>query len=41
MMNDKNIISMINKMNVRKRHDGRYEGRITVNEKRKCFYGQT
>ena len=41
MMNDKNIISMINKMNVRKRNDGRYEGRITVNEKRKCFYGQT
>lgn len=41
MTNDKNIMSMINKMNVRKRNDGRYEGRITVNEKRKCFYGQT
>ena len=39
-MNDKSISSIINKMNVSKRDDGRYEGRITVNDKRKSFYGK-
>lgn len=33
--------TMINNMSISKRKDGRYEGRITVNSKRKCFYGKT
>ena len=31
----------LNKMNVVYRDDGRYFGRITINGKRKDFYGQT
>lgn len=36
-----NISTIINKINIRKREDGRYEGRITINGKRKSFYGGT
>lgn len=28
-------------MNIRERKDNRYEGRITINDNRKCFYGHT
>lgn len=28
-------------MNIRQRKDNRYEGRITINDVRKCFYGKT
>lgn len=34
-------MTIINKMNIRLRQDGRYEGRITIEDKRKCFYGKT
>lgn len=36
-----NVTAIINKMNIRERKDNRYEGRITVNNNRKCFYGHT
>ena len=36
-----NYLSVINKMTIRQRKDGRYEGRITINGKRKGFYGST
>lgn len=36
-----NISTIINEMNIKKRSDGRFEGRITVKEKRKSFYGKT
>lgn len=36
-----NISATINKMNITKRNDGRYMGRLTVNSKRKSFYGST
>lgn len=36
-----NAMTIINKMNIRLRQDGRYEGRITIEDKRKCFYGKT
>ena len=32
---------MIQEMNIRKRSDGRFEGRMTVNGVRKSFYGKT
>ena len=41
-MNNKSINTMINEMNIRKRSkEGRYEGRLTLNGKRKSFYGTT
>ena len=36
-----NATAIINRMNIRLRNDNRYEGRITVNDARKCFYGRT
>lgn len=36
-----NYLSTINKMTIAQRKDGRYEGRITINGKRKGFYGST
>ena len=36
-----NASMIINRMNIRQRADNRYEGRITVDSKRKCFYGKT
>ena len=36
-----NVSAIINKMNIKERADGRLEGRITVNGKRKSFYGMT
>lgn len=36
-----NVASIINKMTIQKRADGRFEGRITFNSKRKGFYGKT
>ncbi len=36
-----NVTTIINKMNIRQRKDNRYEGRITINDVRKCFYGKT
>lgn len=36
-----NISTIINEMSIKKRSDGRFEGRITVKEKRKSFYGKT
>lgn len=36
-----NYLSVINKMTISQRKDGRYEGRITINGKRKGFYGST
>lgn len=36
-----NATTIINKMSIRQRKDNRYEGRITVNGNRKCFYGHT
>lgn len=35
-----NISTIINGMNIRQREDGRFEGRLTVNGKRKSFYGK-
>ena len=34
-----NVSMIVNKMNIKMRQDNRYEGRITVNGKRKSFYG--
>lgn len=36
-----NVTAMINGMNIKMRTDNRFEGRITVNGKRKSFYGAT
>ena len=36
-----NASSIINNMTIKMRTDGRYEGRITINDKRKSFYGKT
>ncbi|MBD5534659.1 MAG: site-specific integrase [Lachnospiraceae bacterium] len=36
-----NVTAMINSMNIKMRADNRFEGRITVNGKRKSFYGAT
>lgn len=36
-----NVSAIINNMNIFVRNDGRYEGRITINHKRKGFYGNT
>lgn len=36
-----NVSGIINRMNIKQRTDGRYEGRITVCGKRKSFYGNT
>lgn len=36
-----NVTMIINNMSIKERSDGRYEGRITVNNKRKSFYGAT
>ena len=36
-----NVSTIISKMNIFLRKDGRYEGRITVGHKRKGFYGNT
>ena len=38
-MNDVKITAVINNMTISQRKDGRYEGRLTVNGKRKGFYG--
>lgn len=35
------VNAMIGEMSIKQRKDGRYEGRITVNEVRKSFYGKT
>ena len=35
------VMTMVNKMKIRLRKDGRFEGRITINNKQKCFYGST
>ena len=36
-----NVSLIVNNMTIKLRSDGRYEGRVTVNEKRKSFYGKT
>lgn len=36
-----NVSTIINSMKIKLRNDGRYEGRITINNKRKSFYGNT
>lgn len=36
-----NMSAMINEMKIKKRKDGRYEGRLTINGIRKSFYGDT
>lgn len=36
-----NVSMMVNKMNIKMRQDKRYEGRMTVNNIRKSFYGST
>ena len=36
-----NVTAIINKMNIKPRNDGRFEGRITNDGKRKSFYGKT
>lgn len=36
-----NVTTMINSMNIKMRADNRFEGRMTVNGKRKSFYGST
>lgn len=36
-----NVSAMINSMKIKLRSDNRYEGRLTVNQKRKSFYGAT
>ncbi len=36
-----NVSAAINNMKIKLRNDGRYEGRITINKKRKSFYGTT
>lgn len=36
-----NVSAMINNMTIKERADGRFEGRITVDGKRKSFYGKT
>ncbi len=36
-----NVTTIISRMSIRKRKDDRFEGRITVNGNRKCFYGHT
>lgn len=36
-----NVSAAINSMNIKSRSDGRYEGRLTVQGKRKSFYGST
>lgn len=36
-----NVTAIINNMSINKRNDGRYEGRITNDGKRKSFYGKT
>lgn len=36
-----NVSTVINNMKIRLRNDNRYEGRITINDKRKSFYGAT
>lgn len=36
-----NVSAMINAMTLKERSDGRYEGRLTVQGKRKSFYGTT
>lgn len=35
------ISKIVNEMDIRERKDGRFEGRITVKNKRKSFYGKT
>ena len=36
-----NVSNIINNINIKQRKDGRYEGRITINNNRKSFYGKT
>lgn len=36
-----NVSKIINEMDIRKREDGRLEGRLTIKGKRKSFYGKT
>lgn len=36
-----NVTMLVNKMTIKIRSDGRYEGRLTVNDRRKSFYGKT
>jgi len=36
-----NVSAMVNSMKIKLRSDNRYEGRLTVNQKRKSFYGST
>lgn len=36
-----NVTAMINSMSIKMRSDNRFEGRITINGKRKSFYGST
>lgn len=36
-----NVMAIINSMTIRERSDGRFEGRLTYNDKRKSFYGKT
>ena len=40
-MTDNNVKSIINKMTITQRKDIRFEGKITINGKRKSFYGKT
>lgn len=40
-MNDVKISKLINSMTLKERKDGRWEGRLTVDGKRKSFYGRT
>ena len=36
-----NASATINQMTIKERSDGRFEGRLTVDGKRKSFYGKT
>lgn len=36
-----NVTTIVRRMNIRQRKDNRYEGRITINGNRKCFYGHS
>ena len=36
-----NVSTTINQMTIKERSDGRFEGRLTINNKRKSFYGKT
>lgn len=40
-MNDVNVRASVNGMTIKMRSDGRWEGRLTVRDKRKSFYGKS